>query len=141
MGKIRQMRWEDGDPIGGKPMGWGPTYFVIGMRRVQKIKMSLTTPVTAPDDMFETVLDGVPNGEPGLTPNFYERVPYIPDSVVTLLDTATDATTDPVVVTDTVINQVDDHRAEICEHYQFSFPICMYTSQPWGNLGILEPPG
>ena len=40
-----------------------------------------------------------------------------------------------------VINQVDDHRAEICEHYQFSFPICMYTSQPWGNLGILEPPG
>ena len=80
--------------------------------RVQKIKMSLTTPVTAPDDMFETVLDGVPNGEPGLTPNFYERVPYIPDSVVTLLDTATDATTDPVVVTDTVINQVDDDMKE-----------------------------
>ena len=29
-----------------------------------------------------------------------------------------------------VINQVDDHRAEICEHDQFPFPICMYTSQP-----------
>ena len=57
--------------------------------RIQKIKMSPTTPVTAPEELMETVLDGIPDGEPGLTSNFYERVPFIPDNVVTPLETTT----------------------------------------------------
>ena len=45
--------------------------------RVQKIKMSATTPAS----QYENVLDGVPQGEPGLTKNFFERVPFLPESI------------------------------------------------------------
>merc|ERR1719150_1624370 len=50
--------------------------------RLQKIKMSPTTPVSVTEDLlYENVLDGVPDGEPGLTKNFFERVPFLPDSI------------------------------------------------------------
>ena len=50
--------------------------------RVQKIKMSATTPVREEEEeQYENVLDGLPDGEPGLTKNFFERVPFLPDSI------------------------------------------------------------
>ena len=50
--------------------------------RVTKIKMSATTPVSVAEEVqYENVLDGVPDGEPGLTKNFFERVPFLPDSI------------------------------------------------------------
>ena len=50
--------------------------------RLQKIKMSPTTPVSVTEELlYENVLDGIPDGEPGLTENFFERVPFLPDSI------------------------------------------------------------
>ena len=43
-----------------------------------KIKMSKTSF----SDKTVNVLDGIPDGEPGLTSDFYERVPFLPDNVV-----------------------------------------------------------
>ena len=50
--------------------------------RLPKIKMSPTTPVSVTEELlYENVLDGIPDGEPGLTENFFERVPFLPDSI------------------------------------------------------------
>ena len=50
--------------------------------RVQKIKMTATTPGSVREELqYENVLDGVPSGEPGLTKNFFERVPFLPQSI------------------------------------------------------------
>ena len=50
--------------------------------RLQKIKMSPTTPLSVAEELlYEDVLDGIPDGSPGLTKNFFERVPFLPDSI------------------------------------------------------------
>ena len=50
--------------------------------RLQKIKMSPTTPVTVTEELvYENILDGIPDGSPGLTKNFFERVPFLPHTI------------------------------------------------------------
>ena len=48
--------------------------------RIQKIMMSPTTPASVSDSL----IDGVPNGEPGLTKNFYERVAPFSEDAITI---------------------------------------------------------
>ena len=53
--------------------------------RVQKIMMSPTTPASVSDSLIE----GVPNGEPGLTKNFYERVASFSEDAIGPLEVTT----------------------------------------------------
>ena len=62
---------------------------LFSTERIPKIKLPPTTPVPSIEDGFQSILDGIPNGEPGLKSNFFERVPYIPEDVPTLLDVTT----------------------------------------------------
>merc|ERR1712083_420773 len=47
--------------------------------RMQKIKLKAPTPIVITDkDPFETMMEGVPDGEPGLKNDFFERIPFLP---------------------------------------------------------------
>ena len=49
---------------------------------MQKVKLKAPTPIVITDkDPFETMMEGVPNGEPGLKNDFFERIPFLPKGV------------------------------------------------------------
>jgi len=56
---------------------------IDGIRnRIQKIKMVATTDRSIiENDPFQIMMDGLPNGEPGLTKGFFERVPFLPSGM------------------------------------------------------------
>merc|ERR1711881_361083 len=58
-------------------------HFDIKMReRMQKVKLKAPTPIVITDkDPFETMMEGVPDGEPGLKNDFFERIPFLPKGV------------------------------------------------------------